>query len=131
MTQKLLLSAIVPLMIGLLYGMRTPERQIRVADAEGSAVVCTAAMLAVTYRIDEEIVRYGDGSFKCRMYNLMVSNHTDEALYVKGTFHRRGDAARVSGYFAETVYAGQTKCLHDEIDTPFEVLELEYEEALL
>ena len=65
------------------------------------------------------------------MYELLVTNHTDEALYVTGTYHRKGDSDRVSGHFSGTVYSGQTECLHDEIDVPFNVLTINHERALM
>ncbi len=85
----------------------------------------------ITYSVDSKAIRNSNGSFKCRMYELNVSNHTDVAQYVTGTFHKKGDSNRISGHFAGTVYPGETKCLHDEIDVEFSVLQLKYERALL
>lgn len=85
----------------------------------------------ITYKIEDKVIHYDDGSFKCRMYELMVTNHTEEALYVTGSYHVKGDADRVSGHFAGTVYPGQTKSLHDEIDTQFYVLEINHSKAVM
>lgn len=106
----------------LLYGMRNATPTNQSSDQY---------IPPITHKVEDKVIRNYDGSFKCRMYELMVTNHTEEALYVTGTYHVKGDSDRVSGHFAGTVYPGQTKSLHDEIDTPFSVLEINHTKSMM
>lgn len=117
LSPTVLLSAVF-----LLYGIANPFKTNQSSNQD---------IPPITYKVEDKVIRNNDGSFKCRMYELMVTNHTEEALYVTGSYHVKGDSNRESGHFAGTVYQGQTKSLHDEIDTPFYVLELNYTKAMM
>ena len=115
-TKRFLLIPVLLLAVCLICGMKTNSKTIH-------------EIPPVSYKIEKEAFYYPNGTFRGWFYNLMVTNHTNEAVDVTGTYHKKGDPNEISGPFAGTVYAGKSKCLHHEIDVPFTVIEFNFRKA--
>ena len=82
----------------------------------------------VTYKITKRVDQRGYDNIV--FYNLVVTNNTDEDIYVYGTVHIIGSSDYETRHYKGYVVAHRSKSVFETIDEPFSVVKMEYQDVL-